>query len=421
MKIGKRLATAFVLAGLGLLGGSLAGADIAKDWPQFRGPARDNVSHETGLLKEWPKAGPPLAWKVKTVGNGYATVSIANGRIFTAGKIDDASYVIALKEDDGSQLWKAKIGPGSDPDHRGPGPRATPTVDGDSVYALGETSDVVCVAAADGKEQWRANLNKDFGGKTPTWGNSDSLLVDENNVYCTTGSRKGTVVALDKHTGKLVWQSKDLAEGIQYIPLVMAQIGGVTQIIASTDRTLAGLSPKDGSVLWRTPRKGRVAVIPTPIVHDNYVYVCAGYGEGENLFKIDPDAGGKFKATQVYAKKNMVNHHGGVIYVDGNVYGYSDGKGWVCQDFLTGEAKWKDKDVCGKGTLAYADGRFYLRDENKGTLVLIEANPAKVVEHGRFNQPDRSQLNAWPHLVIANGKLYVRDQDLLLCYDVKAK
>jgi outer membrane protein assembly factor BamB len=230
------------------------------------------------------------------------------------------------------------------------------------------------------------------------------------------------VVALDKKTGKEIWVSKDWKEAIHYVPLIAADIAGARQIIASTQNTVAGLSPKDGSVLWKVPRKGRTAVIPTPIVHNDHVYVTAGYGEGDHLFKIT-SSGGKFTATEVYSTKNMINHHGGVILLDGNVYGHSDdrSKGWVCQDLMTGEVKWADRQILGKGAIAYADGHFYLRDERSGTVVLIEANPTKVVEKGRFDQPERSSKNAWPHPVIANGKLYLRDQENLFCYDVKAK
>jgi outer membrane protein assembly factor BamB len=420
MRIGKRLAATVLAAGLLGTVVMTSFGDVPKDWPQFRGPARDNVSKETGLLKEWSKEGPPLAWKIKGIGSGYSSVALVNGRLYTSGETGDASYAIALNESDGKEVWRTKIGPAANPDKRGAGPRATPTVDGEMLYVLGQLGDVSCLRVADGNEVWHENLHKEFGGKTPTWGNSDPLLVEGEMVLGTAGSKQGTVVALDKRTGKLMWQSKELTEPIEYIPLMAADLAGARQIIVSTQKTVAGLSPKDGSLLWKTARKGRVAVIPTPIVYQDHVFVAAGYGEGDSLFKITSE-GGKFAATQVYATKNMVNHHGGVILLDGNLYGYSDGKGWVCMDFMTGKVKWNDKDVLGKGAIAYADGRFYLREENKGTMALIEANPEKCVEQGRFEQPERSREHAWAHPVIANGKLYLRDMDTLLCYDVKGK
>jgi outer membrane protein assembly factor BamB len=161
-------------------------------------------------------------------------------------------------------------------------------------------------------------------------------------------------------------------------------------------------------------------VVPTPIYADGFVYVTSGYGVGCNLFKIN-SRDGKFSVDQVYANKVMVNHHGGVIKVGDYVYGFSDSKGWTCQDFKTGDAKWQQRDKLGKGSLVYADGRFYLRSESgRGTVALIEASPQGYREHGRFDQPDRSSENSWPHPVVAGGKLYLRDQDVLLCYNVSA-
>jgi outer membrane protein assembly factor BamB len=420
MTIGKRVA-AMVLAGATVFAAGVAVADVAKDWPQFRGPARDNVSKETGLLKQWPQGGPPLAWKANSVGDGHSSVSVANGKIFTTGREGDAVFAFALNEADGKPAWKAKVGGlGNNPEGQGgKGSRSTPTVDGDMVYVEGPIGEVVALTAADGKEQWRASLTKDFGGRVPQWGYSDSLLVDGDHVICVPGGRTG-VVALDKRTGKEAWRCKDLAGEAHYVSPIAAEIGGVHQVVVSTDRTVAGLDPKDGKVLWQAPRKGRTAVIPTPVVHEDHVYVTTGYGEGENMYQVTKE-GDKFSAKQVYASKNMVNHHGGVVLLDGNLYGYSDGKGWVCQDLKTGNVKWKEKEALGKGTIAYADGRFYLRDERGGTIALIEASPQEYKELGRFTPPNLSKKPYWPHLVIANGKLYVRDMENLFCYDLKAK
>ena len=419
MEIRKRVA-AVVLAGVSVLGGAVALADVAKDWPQFRGSMRDNVSKETGLLKEWPKGGPALAWTGTGIGDGHSSVAVANGRIFTSGREGDAVYAFALNEADGKSLWKGKVGDLGDSNEQqgGRGSRSTPTVDGDLVYVEGPAGDVVCFNAADGKEVWRANLTK-FGGRVPGWGYSDSPLVEGDVLVCVPGG-KTAVVGLDKRTGKEVWRSKGLSGPAHYVSPVAADIDGVRQVVVSTDKTLAGLAPKDGTVLWQTARKGQTAVIPTPIVSGDLVYVTTGYGAGENLFKITKD-GEKFSATQVYSGKNMVNHHGGVILLDGYVYGYSDGKGWVCQDLKTGAIKWKEKDALGKGSIAYADGRFYLRAEKGGAIALIEASPEGYKEVGRFTPPSLSKKPYWPHLVIANGKLYVRDMDNLFCYDVKAK
>jgi outer membrane protein assembly factor BamB len=393
----------------------------AADWPQWRGPNRDGKSAETGLLKQWPADGPKLAWKATGLGKGYANMSVAGGRLFTTGDKDGAGYVLALSPADGKILWSAKIGEAGGPD---PGqwnyrcPRCTPTVSGDLVFALNEWGEVVCVTAADGKEQWRKDLRKDFGGKPPTWGYSESPLVDGDQVMVTPGGSKGAIVALDTKTGRLLWQSKDFTDEAHYSSIVLAEIGGVRQYVQLTAANIVGISPKDGSVLWKAARKGSVAVIPTPVVAGNLVYVTSGYNAGSNLFKVTPD-GGKFSAEQVYANRAMAVQHGGVVLVGEYLYGYSDSKGLACQNFQTGEIVWAEKEKIKKCCVSYADGMLYSREEDTGTMVLVEASPTGYQEKGRFLQPDRAQEKAWPHPTIANGKLYLRDQDLLLCYDVK--
>jgi len=421
MAIGKRLA-AMVFSAAALACGS-ALADVPKDWPSFNGPARDNISKETGLLKEWPKEGPPLAWKAKGIGDGHSSVSVAGGKIFAAGREGDSTFVFALNEADGKPLWKTAAGGlvNQGDGTGGKGPRGTPTVDGDNVYMISAASDVYCLAAGDGKEIWHKNLNKDFGGQMMSgWGNSESVLVDGQNVICTPGGKKGTLLALDKKTGNPVWQTKQITDKAGYASPLATDIGGVHQIILFTDANLAGIDAKDGNVLWQIKRPGKTAVIPTPIVKDNFIYVTSGYGVGCDLFKVNYEAG-KFSVEAIYNKnQNMVDHTGGVIGLDGNIYGHSDTKGWICQDMMSGDVKWADKSLPGKGTIAYADGHFYCRSD-KGPIALIEATPTGWKQSGRFDQPERSGKTAWPHLVIANGKLYVRDMDNLFCYDIKAK
>jgi len=393
----------------------------AEDWPQWRGPNRDGKSADTGLLKQWPAGGPKLAWKATGLGKGYANMSVAAGRLFTMGDKDGAGYVMALSAADGKILWATKVGAPGSPDAPGwsyPGPRCTPTISGDLAFALDAWGEMICVSVANGKEQWRKNFGKDFGGKPPTWGYSESPLVDGDQVVVTPGGSKGAMVALDKKTGRLLWQSKDFTDEAHYSSIVIAEIDGTRQYVQLTAASVVGISPKDGSVLWQAPRKGNVAVIPTPIVAGNLIYVTSGYNAGCNLFKVTPNAG-KFSVEQVYANKLMGNHHGGVVKVGEYLYGYSDSKGLACQDFQTGEIVWAEKEKIKKGCVSYADGALYCREEDTGTMVLLDASPAGYQEKGRFLQPDRAQEKAWPHPTIANGKLYLRDQDVLLCYDVK--
>lgn len=397
-------------------------AAAAADWPQWRGPNHDNISTETGLLKDWPEGGPKLIWEVKDIGHGFASVSTFGNHIFTAGDKGAESFVQMLNVADGKPVWSAKLGKAGEVGQPAfEGPRATPTTDGQMVFAVSQFGDLVGYEAATGKEVWRKDYTKDFGGAAPFWGYSESPLIDGDQVVVTPGGSQGTVVALNKKTGVVIWQSKELTDPAHYSSLIPADLGGVHQYIALTPANVAGIGATDGKLLWKAPRKGNVAVIPTPIVSDGFVYATSGYGVGCNLFKVTPDSG-KFSAEQVYANKVMVNHHGGVVKVGDFIYGYSDGKGWTCQDFKSGEAKWQDKEKLGKGSLVCADGHFYLRQEDKkGTVALIEATPDGYKEHGRFDQPDRSNKNSWPHPVVSGGRLYLRDQDVLLCYDVKGQ
>jgi len=390
----------------------------AGEWPQWRGPKRDGHSEDTGLLKEWPAGGPPLLWKTNGIGGGYSSVSVDNGKIFTMGDRADSSFLHAL-DLRGKPLWSAKVGkPGGGGGY--PGPRCTPTVDGERVYALGQYGDLVCVEAASGKEIWRKNLAKDFAGQVGGWGYSESPLVEGEQIICTPGGMQGTLLALNKKTGVKTWQSYQFTDHAEYSSPIVAEIGGVRQYIQLTGDSVAGVAADTGKLLWRASRRGSTAIIPTPVFYRDHVYVTSGYGVGCNLFKIN-STGSSFKAQEVYSNKVMDNHHGGVVLVGEHIYGYSDGKGWVCQNFMTGEMVWNDKKL-GKGSISYADGHFYLRSEgSKGTVALIEASPEGYRERGRFDQPNRSGKESWPHPVIAGGKLYLRDQDLLLCYDLQSK
>ena len=391
------------------------------DWPQWRGPDRNGISKETGLLKDWPEGGPRLVWKGTGLGSGYSTVAVVGDRIYSSGDKGDASFVFALNRADGKQVWAAKLGKSGAPGWGGfGGPRATPTIDGDLLFCVSQWGELVCLSTKDGAEKWKKDYIVDFESVRPEWGYSESPLVDGDHLIITPGGPKGAIVALDKKTGAIVWRSTDFTDAAHYSSVIPAELGGVRQFVQLTSENVAGISPKDGKLLWKAVRKGATAVIPDPVVQDGYAYVTSGYGIGCNLFKVT-GTDGAFSAEQVYANKVMANMIGGVIYREGCIYGHSDGKGWTCQDFLTGQAKWQEKDKLGKGAAVYADGMLYLRQEDKkGTVALIEVSKDGYKEHGRFDQPDRSDKNSWPHPVIAGGKLFLRDQDILLCYDVQA-
>jgi outer membrane protein assembly factor BamB len=395
----------------------------ADDWPQWNGRNRDGKSADTGLLAEWPAGGPKLAWKATGFGKGYSEFAVVGDRIYTIGDKDDADFLIAASTDGGKILWSTKVGaPGSPevPGYTFPGPRSTPTVDGDLIFAMNAWGDLICVNSADGKEQWRKNLKTDFGGAVPTWGYAESPLVDGDQVVVTPGGAKCALVALNKKTGEVIWQSKDFTDPAHYSSIVPTDIDGTRQYIQLTAANVVGISAKDGSVLWKAPRQGNVAVVPTPVVSGNEVYVTSGYGAGCNMFKVT-GADGKFSVNQVYANHVMVNHHGGVVRVGDYIFGYSDDKGLTCQNAQTGASLWAEKSAIKKGSISYADGKLYLREEDSGAVVLVNAASNGYEEKGRIKQPNRAPEKAWSHPVIANGKLYIRDQDLALCYDIKAQ
>jgi len=389
----------------------------ANDWPQWRGPDRSDRSAETGLLKSWPEGGPKKVWTFQNAGLGYSGVSISRGKLFTLGARDGKEVLLALDATTGKELWASETG-GVLKNNWGDGPRGTPTVSGGSVYAISGTGVLVCANVADGKVSWKKGMTE-LGGKIPGWGYTESPLVDGNKVICTPGGSEGAVTALDAKTGEVIWRTKDFTDGAQYSSVIPAKINGTDQYVQMTMQSVVGINPADGKLLWKSAWPGRIAVIPTPISADNHVYVTAGYGVGCKLIKIGADN----QATDVWENKVMKNHHGGVILVDGYLYGHSDGAGWVCQNFKTGEEVWLSKSF-GKGCVTYADGMLYCLEEGSGNVVLVKASPEGWSEISRFTlQPQTTQRSPsgriWTHPVISNGKLFLRDQEIISCYDVK--
>jgi outer membrane protein assembly factor BamB len=390
----------------------------ASDWPQWQGPDRTARSQETNLLKEWPRAGPPLVWKVQGLGGGYSTPSIAAGRVFGMGYKTEDEIVWCLEEANGKELWSARIAAANRGVGYGEGPRCTPTVDGELLYALGVSGDLVCLEAATGKARWHKNLPRDLGGRMMSgWGYSESPLVDGDQLIATPGGDQATLVALEKVSGEVMWKARvPEGDGAGYASVIVGELDGQRQYIQFLEGGVVGVAAADGKFLWRYDRPAnRTANCSTPIYHDGCVFAASSYGAGGGMVKLTR-SNGAIQATEVYATKHMKNHHGGLVLVDGYVYGSDEGL-LTCLDFKTGKVMWNERRA-GKGSIAYADGRLYYRNEG-GPVILVEANPQAYVEHGRFDPPDRSGLMSWPHPVIANGKLYLRDQGVLLCYDVK--
>jgi outer membrane protein assembly factor BamB len=396
----------------------------ATDWPTWRGTARDGKSPDTGLLKEWPNGGPKLLWTYENAGKGYSSPALVDGKIYLTGSRGGKAEVICL-DSSGKELWSAPIGadPGSGYNTGwGGGTRGAPTVSDGMVFAMSANGALASFNAKDGKPLWSKDLVKDLGGKIPGWGYSESPLVDGDKIVVTPGGALGAIAAFDKKTGKELWRSKDLKDDAQYASLIIATVKGKRQYIQLFMNTLAGVDAENGDVIWKSAwPEGRTAVIPTPVYHDGSVYMTSGYGSGCKLVKIDGD-----KAEDVWENKVMKNHHGGVVLVEGHIYGFSDGGGLVCQEFATGKQKWNKRDEGSqKGSVHYADGMLYCMDEDAGSVFLAEANPDKYTELGRFEIPRQTKLREgtngkiWAHPVVIGGKLYLRDQDLFFCYDVK--
>ena len=404
--------------------GSHPGPAPAEDWPQWKGPRRDGLSAETGLIKEWPEGGPQRVWLFEDCGTGYAGPAIVDDRMYILGGRDGQCLLLALDVNTGDELWAVALGEEYFNDW-GDGPRSTPTVENGLIYAMSARGDLVCVRAADGSEVWRTNLQNDLAGTEPQWGYSESVLIDGDRLLCTPGGSQGAIAALDKATGKVLWRATELDDVAHYSSVQRANFHGEPQYVQLLVSRLVGLAPEDGRVLWQVDWPGRVAVIPTPIIHEDKVFATSGYGVGCMLV----DIGDNNEATEVYdepAKKLMKNHHGGVLLVGDYLYGHSDGVGWVCMEVASGKQMWREREAPGKGAISYADGMFYCLSEDEGDVVLIEASPDGWKEHGRFTldpqttiRKDRGKI--WMHPVIANGKLYLRDQNLLYCYDIAAK
>jgi len=401
-----------------LLGLVFAASALAADWPQWRGPDRNDHSPDKSILAPWPAGGPKQNWVFKEAGLGYSGFSIVAGRLYTMGALDDGEHVVCVDVATGKKLWSARVDDRVYENNWGNGPRCTPTVAGENIYAVSGNGRLVCLEINGGKVVWSVDFVKDLGGKIQSWGFTESVLVDGDRVVCTPGGSKGTLAALDRRTGKVLWRSKGVEDVAQYSSPLVVTHGGQRQYVQLVTKRLFGVKAETGDLVWQTDFPGRTAVIPTPIHQDGLVYVTAGYNAGSRQFKL-----GGAEPEMTHESNKMVNHHGGVILVDGRLYGHSDRGGWTCQDWKTGEALWQDRSL-GKGACTYVAGHLVCIEEQKGTVVLIEASPAGWKEKGRFTlspqtEKRKPQGKIWVHPVVLDGRLYLRDQELIHCYDVK--
>jgi len=389
---------------------ALAQANSAS-WPQWRGPNRDGISKETGLLKQWPAEGPPLLWKARGAGGGFSSFSVANGRLYTMGLRGEREFIIAFDAATGKEAWATPNGSAFRND-RGDGPRGTPTIDGDRLYALGGSGDLSALDVKTGKLIWSKNILQEFGGRNITWGISESPLIVGDKLLVNPGGPGASIVALNKSDGSVIWKSQSDKAG--YSSAIPVDVNGATQVVFFTHQRAVGLDLKDGKLLWEYAKPANnVANAATPIARGNRVFISSDYGTGGGVVEIKPDG----SAQELWFTKDMRNHHSSSVLVGDYLYGFSSAI-LTALKFDTGEIAWRDRSV-GKGSLVYADGRLYCFSE-RGVMGLVEATPTGYVERGRF-KIEAGSLETWTHPVVAGGRLYLRDQDTIYAYDVKQK
>ena len=384
------------------------------DWPQWRGPKRDGVSAEKGLLKDWPPSGPALAWRATGAGDGYSSFAVVNGRLYTLGARGPTEYVMAFDTATGRKVWEVPHGQrfGND---RGDGPRATPTVDGDRLYAFGASGDLSAMELATGKVLWSVNVLRQFGASNIQWGLSESPLVLSDRILVAAGGPGASIVALKKTDGSVLWKSQNDQAG--YSSALLLESGGLRQAIFFTGERALGLDVQTGKLLWSYDQVSNdTANIATPIARGNRVFLSSDYGTGAALLELLPSASG-MTARQVYFTREMRNHHASSVLVGDYLYGFSSAI-LTAMNFDSGQVAWRDRSV-GKGSVVYADERLYLFSET-GVVGLAEASPTGYREHGRF-EIATGALPSWSHPVVSGGKLFIRDQDRIFAYNVAAK
>lgn len=400
-----------------LLLGFATVAAYADDWPQFGGPDRNGISKETGLLKQWPTGGPKLIWMAEGIGKGYSSAAIAGQTIYVTGNVG-ADCVMTAFGLDGKEKWHQVFGRAGKGGGM-PGSRSTPTVDGDSVYCLAAMGDLSCLDSKTGKPRWSLDFASRFKGHSGGWEYAESVLIDGNNLICTPGGPDACIVALNKNNGETVWTSNGLSDPAGYASCILFKVGKARMIATLTGKGLVAVSAGNGTFLWRWDRPSNTtANCPSPFFYKDSVFCASGYDRGGGLVHVSvTDTGSSI--NQVWDTRDLVNHHGGYVIINDHIYGHCDKIGWRCLDFATGNVTWTSEGV-GKGSVTSADGMLYCLGENH-VLGLVVVDPTKFVSAGQFNLPTKGPDPSWAHPSLSNGRLYIRDNETLMCYDVKGK
>lgn len=425
MKRSIKTLLAAALCGLSLVSSGMA-AD-KDNWAQWGGPNRDHKSPATGLKQSWPAGGPKVVWTFKEAGFGFSSPAVVDGKLYTLGMQDGKNYAIALDSKTGKELWRQVTGDEVKDDAYlhgwGGGPRSTPTVVGNRVIVLDDGGNLLSLAAATGKVEWKRNLLTDFGGTMPKWGYSESPLVDGDRVIVCPGGKE-YLVGLNITSGEKIFGSTDYEEGAHYVSVIKHEVEGVPMYITANSKGVVAFSATDGKVLWKADGSGNnTATIPTPIVAGNLVYHTSNYNTGSILVKLSKEGSG-IKAEKLYFSNDMQNHHGGVVLVDDHIFGVKKGAGFLCQNLKDGKMVWNHRlGDDGSASVAFADGRIYVYGDTTGKCFLVEPSTSAWKTVGELSLPEQTKLprkqgKIWAHPVIAEGKLFLRDHDLLYAFDI---
>lgn len=401
---------------------SASGVKDPLEWPCFHGPNRSNKSMETGLMNAWPDSGPELLWTISGLGEGYSSISIADGLIYTSGTYDNQTYVFAFdlngkpvwKKPNGS-AWKIEVSWARGYD----GSRSTPTYDNGYVYHLSEAGRLTAYNARTGDPVWSRNIREDFMAGMPDYGFTESVLVDGNKLFVRPGGRKGFQVCLNKRTGETIWTNNDISGTNSYVSSILHDFGGYRQLIGASSSCYYGIDTETGKLLWKADFENPYEVNCTDaVIVNEYVLMSSGRGGGSMLVKLI-SSGSEIRTEKVWETDLMDNYHGGIIFHDGYFYGSGDiSRGWFAIDMLSGKQAWKSSGRM--GSLTFAEGMLYLYDE-KGSMYIIKATPEKFEKTGEFDVPDGGTGPYWAHPVVCGGRLYIRHSDKLFAYNIKSK
>lgn len=390
---------------------------------QFRGPARDGKFPDTGLLQKWPEAGPNLILKVEGIGKGYSSVVATNQYIFASGMIDTLDYLSCITPE-GQIKWKVAYGRSWKQSF--PDTRSTPTIEGDRIYIISGTGELVCLNMDDGVIRWKVNVDKEYQAEWHIWGVSESPLILDDKVICSPGGKLTSIVAFDKMTGKLAWKSECVGGQRAYASPILYEYKNFRYILAATGTHLIALEPVTGKVVWtfkywdgaKWDQPGLIWA-NTPTFKGRDIFLSMGYDYRNVMVEMSED--GK-SVTEKWSNMVLDNHHHGLIELDGNIYGsnwISNSKGkWLCLDWNSGETKYETEWLT-KGALIYADGLLYILEEKAGTVALLKPNTQSFEIISLFKLQGGTGP-FWAHPFIANGKLYLRHGDVLFVYNIKA-